>query len=382
MINRKQDLKKIRELIREFSATAILGARQIGKTTIARQIKADYYFDLENPRDIIKFENPQLTLEKLSGLIVIDEVQRKPELFALLRFLIDQNPKRKFLILGSASRDLLRQSSETLAGRIAYYHLGGLRIADTGKAGIEKMWLCGQFPKAYTARSPQSAFRWLNNYISSFLERDIPQLGINIPAMTLRKFWSMLAHYHGQVMNYSELAVSFGLSEYTVKKYVDILCGTFMVRMLQPWFVNIGKRLVKKPKIYIRDSGIFHTLLSIDSRNSLLSHNKLGASWEGFALEVIAQVLDKQDSELFFWRTHAGNEIDLFWQQHGKNWGIEFKYSDAPRLTPARRAAVDELELEHLWIVYPGTDEYKIDKNITVLPLANVENEWNYTFAR
>ena len=378
MIERKKDLSQIKELIKDFSATAILGARQVGKTTIARQIGADYYFDLENPRDLAKFENPQLTLEKLTGLVTIDEIQRKPDLFPLLRFLIDQDFKRKFLILGSASRDLIRQSSETLAGRIAYYHLGGLRITDTGKNNIDKLWLLGRFPKAFIARSSSSAFKWLNNYISTFLERDIPQLGINIPANTLRKFWSMLAHYHGQIINYSEIASSFGLSEYTVKKYLDILCGTFMVRTLQPWFANIGKRLVKKPKIYIKDSGILHSLLSIDSMDSLLSHNKLGASWEGFALEIIAGVLGKPDNELFFWRTHAGNEIDLFWQEHGKNWAVEFKFADAPTLTAPAQAATKDLNLQHLWIIYPGTDRYKLSEKVTVLPLKEIGTEWDY----
>ncbi len=379
MIERKKDLSQIKELIADFSATAILGARQVGKTTIAKQFGADYYFDLENPRDIARFENPQLALEKLTGLITIDEIQRKPDLFPLLRFLIDQNPKRKFLILGSASRDLIRQSSETLAGRIAYYHLGGLRITDTGKENIDKLWLQGQLPKAFTARSTASAFKWLNNYISAFLERDIPQLGINVPPQTLWKFWSMLAHYHGQIINYSEIASSFGLSEYTVKKYLDILRGTFMVRTLQPWFTNIGKRLVKKPKIYIRDSGILHSLLSIDTMNSLMSHNKLGASWEGFALETIASVLEKPDNELSFWRTHAGNEIDLFWQAHGKNWAVEFKFADAPRLTPAGESAINDLNLQHLWIVYPGTDQYRLSDKITVLPIKNIGTKWNYS---
>lgn len=378
MIDRKEDLSQIRELIKDFSAVAILGARQVGKTTLARQIGADYYFDLENPRDLAKFENPQLTLEKLNGLVTIDEIQRKPDLFPLLRFLIDQNPKRKFLILGSASKDLIRQSSESLAGRIAYYHLGGLRITDTGKETIDKLWLQGRFPKAFTARSPSSAFKWLNNYISAFLERDIPQLGINIPANTLRKFWSMLAHYNGQIINYSEIAASFGLSEYTVKKYLDILCGTFMVRTLQPWFTNIGKRLVKKPKIYIRDSGILHSLLSIDSMDSLLSHNKLGASWEGFVFEIIAAVLGKPDNELFFWRTHAGNEIDLFWQEHGKNWAVEFKFADAPTLTAPAQAAIKDLNLQHLWIIYPGTDKYKLSNKVAVLPLSKIGTEWDY----
>jgi predicted AAA+ superfamily ATPase len=378
MIERKKDLSQRQELIEDFPATAILGARQCGKTTLARKIKTQHYFDLENPRDLAKFENPQLTLEKLTGLIVIDEIQRMPNLFPLLRFLIDENADRKFLILGSASRNLIRQSSETLAGRIAYYQLGGLRIPDVGGENIEKLWLQGQFPKAYTARSPKSAFRWMDNYISTFLERDVPQLGINIPAYTLRKFWSMLSHYHGQIINYAEFATSFGVSEYAVKKYLDVLCGTFMVRTLQPWYINIGKRLVKKPKIYIRDSGILHNLLSINSTDVLLSHNKLGASWEGFALEATTQSLNKQEDKLFFWRTHAGSEVDLFWQEHGKNWAVEFKFTDAPKLTKAMTIAIKDLDLQHLWVIYPGKDKYQLNKKVTVLPITNIQADWNY----
>ena len=377
MINRKKDIDNVKELLELFPATAILGARQCGKTTLAKQFPVDHYFDLENPRDLVKFDNPQLLLEDLRGLIVIDEIQRKPDLFPLLRYLIDNDLKKKFLILGSASGKLMRQSSESLAGRIAYYRLGGLRLSDVGFDNIDKLWLTGSFPKAFTSKTNSAAFLWLDNYISTFLERDIPQLGINIPAVTLRRFWIMLSHYHAQVLNYSEIANSFGISDHTVRKYIDILSGTFMIRVLHPWYVNIGKRLVKRPKIYFRDSGVFHDLLSVNSNNNLLEHNKLGASWEGFALEIIANILEKRDQELFFWRTHSGSEVDLFWQDSGKNLAIEFKFSDAPKLNKSMKTSIEALDLSHLWVVYPGKDIYKLNKKITVLPLKNFEVEFN-----
>ena len=377
MINRKKDIDNVKELLELFPATAILGARQCGKTTLAKQFPVDHYFDLENPRDLVKFDNPQLLLEDLRGLIVIDEIQRKPDLFPLLRYLIDNDLKKKFLILGSASGKLMRQSSESLAGRIAYYRLGGLRLSDVGFDNIDKLWLTGSFPKAFTSKTNSAAFLWLDNYISTFLERDIPQLGINIPAVTLRRFWIMLSHYHAQVLNYSEIANSFGVSDHTVRKYIDILSGTFMIRVLHPWYVNIGKRLVKRPKIYFRDSGVFHDLLSVNSNNNLLEHNKLGASWEGFALEIIANILEKRDQELFFWRTHSGSEVDLFWQDSGKNLAIEFKFSDAPKLNKSMKTSIEALDLSHLWVVYPGKDIYKLNKKITVLPLKKFEVEFN-----
>ena len=377
MINRKKDIDNVKELLKLFPATAILGARQCGKTTLAKQFPVDHYFDLENPRDLVKFDNPQLLLEDLRGLIVIDEIQRKPDLFPLLRYLIDNDLKKKFLILGSASGKLMRQSSESLAGRIAYYRLGGLRLSDVGFDKIDKLWLTGSFPKAFTSKTNSAAFLWLDNYISTFLERDIPQLGINIPAVTLRRFWIMLSHYHAQVLNYSEIANSFGVSDHTVRKYIDILSGTFMIRVLHPWYVNIGKRLVKRPKIYFRDSGVFHDLLSVNSNNNLLEHNKLGASWEGFALEIIANILEKRDQELFFWRTHSGSEVDLFWQDSGENLAIEFKFSDAPKLNRSMKTSIEALDLSHLWVVYPGKDIYKLNKKITVLPLEKFEIEFN-----
>jgi predicted AAA+ superfamily ATPase len=379
MINRIKDIEAIQGLLELFPVTGILGARQCGKTTLARHMRYDHYFDLENPLDISALENPQLVLEKLQGLVVIDEIQCKPDLFPLLRYLVDNRKDLKFLILGSASRDLIRQSSESLAGRIGYHYLGGLQLTDIGAENVDRLWMQGGFPRAYTAENLKQAQTWLDNYVTTFLERDIPQLGISIPAQTLRRFWMMLCHYHGQVMNYSEIAGSFGVSDHTIRRYLDILTGTFMVRTLEPWHVNIGKRLVKRPKIYLRDSGILHYLLSIRSMKDLVTHNKLGASWEGFALEAVAASLGKKTNELFFWKIHSGAEVDLYWQEHGKNWAIEFKFADAPGLTDSMKSAIELLELEHLWIVYPGDKSYPLHEKCSTFSIHHIEPEWNYS---
>lgn len=378
IIERTHDLKIIKKLINSFPITAILGPRQSGKTFLAKQINHNHYFDLENPRDLARLENPQTTLESLNGLIVIDEIQRKPEIFPLLRYLSDHVKNQSYLILGSASGKLMKQSSESLAGRIGYYSLGGFSINDIGIKNIKNLWIKGGLPRSFLAPSEEKSFLWLENYISTFLERDIPQLGITIPSQTLRKFWIMLSHYHGQILNYSELARSFGISDMTVRKYLDILSSTFMIRILQPWHENIGKRLVKNPKIYIRDSGIFHSLLSIDRSSQLWTHNKLGASWEGFALECVLQSLGKRNEEVYFWSTHAKAEVDLFWRNKGENWGIEFKYSDAPKTTKSMRITINDLQLAHLWIVYPGSNSYKIDDKISVLSMNDFQKEWKY----
>jgi predicted AAA+ superfamily ATPase len=378
MISRIKDLQIIQKLIVQFPVTAILGARQCGKTTIARQIHSEHYFDLENPADLATLENPQLALGRLRGLVVIDEVQRRPELFALLRVLADEPVERKFLILGSASGELVRQSSESLAGRIGYHYLGGLRLWDVGVERVEDLWLRGGFPRAFTAGDMTETQRWLEQFISTFLERDIPQLGISIPSASLRRFWMMLCHYHGQIFNAAEMAASFGVSNPTIRRYLEILCGTFMTRTLQPWYANIGKRQVKRPKVYLRDSGVALQLLSISSMEELLRHNKLGSLWEGFALETSAAAIGKRDHELFFWKVHSGSELDLVWQEHGTMWGIEFKYSDAPTLTASMKEATDILKLRRLWVVYPGTRRYELNERTTVLPLTEIGAEWRY----
>jgi len=360
-----------------FPVTAILGPRQCGKTTLAGELAVDHQFDLENPRDLARFDNPQLLLEDLKGLIIIDEIQRKPELFPLIRYLVDNHPKQKYAILGSAAPELLRQSSESLAGRIGYHELGGFNFLDVGEDNYKALWLKGGLPLAYLPHNYAKSLLWRENYITSFLEKDIPQLGINIPANTLRKFWLMLSDYHGQVINYSELGRAFGIVDTTVKKYLDILSGTFMVRILQPWHSNINKRLVKNPKIYLRDSGIYHSLLTLGSWGELAVSSKLGASWEGFALEQTIEALKKPASSFFFWKTHGGAELDLFWQDKGKNWGVEFKYSDAPTLTKSMHVSLSDLNLAHLWVVYPGKEEYKLTPKITATNLLGLIKNWS-----
>ena len=377
-IKRLLDTRTVVARMEAFPITAILGARQCGKTTLARGLDYDHYFDLENPRDLARLDNPQLALEDLEGLIVIDEIQRQPDLFPLLRYLVDQNKKQKYLILGSASRDLVRQSSESLAGRIAYCYLGGFSLHDVGTEKMKQLWGRGGLPDSFLAATGTRSNVWRDNYITTFLERDIPQLGIHIPARTLLRFWTMLAHYHGQLLNYSELARSFGISDITARRYIDILEGTFMVRTLSPWYANLGKRLVKRPKVYFRDSGLFHSLMNIETLSQLNTHPKLGASWEGFALECICRSIAKKDNEYYFWKVHSGSELDLFWQHAGKNWGIEFKYADAPKITRSMGVVMQDLDLEHLWIVYPGRETYPLDSRITVMPVARVPEVWLY----
>jgi uncharacterized protein len=378
MIARPTDTKILRRLMREFPVTAILGPRQCGKTTLARAFTADHYFDLENPRDAAMFESPQLTLESLSGLIVVDEVQRARNLFPLIRHLVDTRKDQRYLVLGSASGELLRQSAESLAGRIAFHELGGFRLSDVGAKRWRRLWLRGGLPRAYTASSDAASVRWREQYVATFLERDLPQLGITVAAATMRRFWLMLCHYHGQVLNSSELARSFGVSDMTVRRYLEILESAFVLRLLQPWHANLGKRLVKRPKVYLRDSGLLHALLSVRSARDLAAHNKLGASWEGFALEVAARAIGRRNEELFFWATHSGAEVDLFWQDRGRNWALEVKYTDAPRFTPSMASAMKDLKLARLWVIYPGTRTYALARNVAALPLAAIADSWQY----
>jgi len=378
MIKRKHDKDELLTLMAEFPVTAILGPRQSGKTTLAHEFKADHFFDLEDPTDQAMLAEAKLALEPLSGLIVIDEIQRIPELFPLIRYLVDTRKDQRYLILGSASRDLIRQSSESLAGRIAYHELQGFRMIDVGVDQWRKLWLNGGLPLAFMARSDAQSQRWRQQYIASFLERDIPQFGITIPAATLRRFWTMLCHYHGQTVNYSEFARSFGISDMTVRRYLDILEGTFMVRLLHPWHMNTSKRLVKSPKLYVRDSGLLHSLLSVGSERDLMTHNKLAASWEGFALEIVIRAIGKRSEELAFWATHSGAEVDLFWQDQGRNWAIEYKYGSTPKLTPSMKSAVKDLTLEHLWVIYPGERMYSLSDRISTLPLTSIPPEWHY----
>ena len=367
---RPRELEAVRAKLRRAPITALLGPRQCGKTTLAQSLKAEHFFDLEDSRSLARLDEPQTALEGLTGIVVIDEVQRKPDLFPLLRVLADRQQETRYLLLGSASSELVKEVSESLAGRVAYHDLGPLAVDETGVREWRRLWLRGGFPRSYLSEDETTSALWREDFIRSHLERDIPALGISIPAETLRRFWVMVSHYHGQTLNLSELGRSFGVSDHTVRRYLEILSGTFMIRLLPPWHANVGKRLVKAPKLYIRDSGLFHALHSIATPVQLESNPKLGASWEGFAMEQAIRLMDV--THPYFWRTHTGAELDLVWQAHGGLWGMEFKYQDAPRMTRSIRAVMRDLPLQHLWIVYPGPERYRLDDAVSVLPVAEL----------
>lgn len=364
---------RIEKGLRHYPVTLILGPRQCGKTTLAREVcsaRKGTCFDLEDPETPLKPETAKLVLRDIKGLVVIDEIQRQPDLFALLRVLADRRPiSTRFLILGSASLDLVKDVYESLAGRVSYVDMGGFLLQEVGEARQNVLWVRGGFPEAFLARTETASHEWRNNFIRSFLERDIPQLGIRIPAPALRRFWTMLAHYHGQIWNAAELGRAMGVKEDTARKYLDILCGAFMVRQLPPWFENVGKRLVKAPKVYLRDSGLLHTLLGLKGRLQILSHPKLGSSWEGFALEHVIR-LAWADRDAYYYRTHAGAELDLMLLRNGKRYGFEFKYEDAPLQTKSMRVAFDDLKLERLWVIHPGERAYPLSDDAEVVPLA------------
>lgn len=374
VVDRAVDIQRLRRALRRSRLVALLGPRQCGKTTLARQfVSAESlnYFDLEEPESLARLSEPGLALRPLKGLVVIDEVQRRPDLFPLLRTLADRRPlPARFLILGSASPDLLRQSSETLAGRVETVHLEGFRLADLGPGALDRLWLRGGFPLAYTARSAGDSLTWRRQFVESFLERDVPQLGIQIPAAALRRFWTMLAHYHAQTWNGAELARAMAVSESTVRRYLDLLTGVFMLRQLPPWFENLRKRQVKSPKVYVRDSGLLHALLGIGSKRDLETHPKVGASWEGFAVEEVLKAL--APDEAYFWATYQGAELDLLLLHHGRRVGIECKRMDAPTLTPSMRIALDDLKLDRLIVVYPGPRRYRLAKRVEVVPLVEL----------
>jgi len=371
MLARPRYLEQLDAAVRRSPVTALLGPRQCGKTTLAgilAEERGAARFDLESRPDVQRLQNPELALGSLEGLVVLDEIQRVPELFNVLRVLVDRPLCRaRFLILGSASPDLMRNVSETLAGRVEFIELAGFDLSEAGADALHTLWLRGGFPRSFLADSDEDSIAWREGFIRTFLERDIPQLGITIPAAAMRRFWTMLAHYHGQTWNASELSRSMGLSDKTVRSYLDILTGTFMVRQLQPWYENIGKRQVKAPKIYLRDSGLLHGLLGLAEFSSLLAHPRVGASWEGFALEQFLRAV--QPPEAYFWATHTGAEIDLFFVRDGRRYGAEAKFNEAPTVTRSMRRVLEDLALEHLWIICPGEHAYRIDDKITVWPL-------------
>jgi len=375
LIERKTEIASIQGLLRRHPVVALIGARQVGKTTLARQV-ADRvrgrvaWFDLENPEDLARLDDPMLALKQLRGLIVIDEIQRIPEIFPVIRVLVDRpGPAARFLILGSAAPSLLRQSSETLAGRIVYHQLKGLSLKEVGIENSQRLWLRGGFPRSYLARSHAASDEWRRGFIRTFLERDIPQMGIRISSTTLRRFWTMMAHWHGQVWNAAEFGRAFGVADTTVRNYLDILSSALVVRQLQPWHENIAKRQVKSPKIYLLDSGLLHTLLGLKSFRDLEGHPKIGASWEGFCLEQAIQRLGARDEESFFWGTHAGAELDLLIVRGRQRFGFEMKRTSSPRLTPSMRSALADLKLNHLDVIHAGDETFPLGEQVRAVAL-------------
>jgi len=381
MIQRRRYLERVQGLLERFPVVAIIGARQVGKTTLARQLVARDWdtvtvFDLEDPRDVARLSDPMLALQGLEGLVVIDEVQRRPELFPVLRVLADrpQIPAR-FLVLGSASPHLLRQSSESLAGRIAYLELGGFTMQEVGVAQLERLWMRGGFPRSFLAESDQESFEWRLEFIRAFLERDLPQLGISTPSTTVRRLWTMLAHSHGQIFNASAFARNFGVADTTVRRYLDVLTSTFVARQLQPWHENLKKRQVKTPKVYLTDSGLLHALLNLADQEDLEGHPQVGASWEGYAAEIVRDRLGARSDECYFWATHAGAEIDLVVIRGRTRLGFEFKRTVAPSASRSMRIAQKDLRLERIDVVYSGDSTFPLADQIRALPLSSVGDD-------
>ena len=373
MIKRPGLIEDIEGRLKSNPVVALFGPRQCGKTTLAHMLAEGYphceYFDLENPLHLSRLSTPMLALEPLTGLIVIDEIQRKPELFELIRVLVDRpDNKGKFLVPGSASPQLVKGTSESLAGRVAFVDMAGFDLDELEHNTVDRLWNRGGLPRSYLADDDSISYSWRQDFTRTFLERDIPQLGISISAQTLRRFWTMIAHYHGQIWNGAEFARALGTSEPTVRRYLDILCGAYMVRALQPWHENLKKRQVKSPKIYLRDTGLLHTLLSIESYRDLQLHPKLGASWEGFVIEHLCRKIKTRD--IYFWATHTGAELDLLVFKHGLRYGFELKYADAPSMTKSIRIAIKDLQLSKVFIIYPGKDSYAVDKSVQVIPMS------------
>jgi uncharacterized protein len=377
MISRERAFSAIKSALRRSRVVVLSGPRQSGKTTLAREFldeESINYFDLEDPTSLARLDEPMTALQGLEGLVVIDEIQRRPDLFPVLRVLADRkNAPARFLILGSASGDLLRQSSESLAGRIERIQLGGFSIPELGTDSLDKLWLRGGFPLSYLAQTEQDSIAWRKSFAQTLLERDLPQWGVRVPAATLQRFWTMLAHYHAQTWNSAEPARALGVSQTATRHYLDLLTDAFMIRQLQPWHANLKKRQVKAPKLYVRDSGLLHSLLGIETPKALLSHPKLGASWEGFAIEQI--LANEAHDEAYFWATHQGAEIDLILRRGDKLFGVEFKRADAPRITPSIRIALDDLKLERVAIIYPGAKRYPLSDKVEAVPLAQLATD-------
>jgi uncharacterized protein len=372
MIDRHGILARIRDALSRSPVVVLTGPRQCGKTTLARElleVESENYFDLEDPTSLGRLDEPKTALAPLRGLVVIDEVQRRPELFPVLRVLVDRRgTPARFLILGSASGDLLRQTSESLAGRAERVTIGGFTLADLGSEAVAKLWRRGGFPLSFLAQTEQVSVNWRREFIQTLLERDLPQWGVRVPAIALLRFWTMVAHYHGQTWNAAEPARALGVNASTTRRYLDLLTDALMVRQLQPWHANLGKRQVKSPKVYVRDSGLLHQLFGLANEKAILSHPKAGASWEGFAIE---QILAKEaHDDAWFWATHQGAEIDLLIRRGDRLFGVECKRGDVPRLTPSIRSALEDLGLERVAIVYPGTQRFELADRVEAVPLA------------
>jgi predicted AAA+ superfamily ATPase len=377
MLARNQILQEIKTALERNRVVALIGPRQCGKTTLARQIVSPdsaNYFDLENPVSLTLLDEPMTALQGLKGTVVIDEIQRRPELFPILRVLSDRDPlPARFLILGSASPALLRQSSESLAGRITIVQMSGFGLNEVGLENQGQHWLRGGFPLSFLAETDKLSLEWRRDFVSTFLERDVPQFGVKILSTSLFRFWSVLAHYHGQIWNAAEAARTLNINESTARRYLDLLQDLFMVRQLQPWFSNLGKRQVKSPKIYFRDNGLLHYLLGIKSEGELNLHPRMGASWEGYVIEEI--IKSTKPDEVYFWATHSGAELDLLLIKDNKRIGVECKRADAPKMTPSMRTAMTDLELNKLIVVYPGIQPYTLAEGISVLPLSTMVSE-------
>jgi uncharacterized protein len=381
MIARTQHLERLRELLDQFPVVGVIGARQVGKTTLAKAYASSFNgdvtrFDLESPRDLHRLDDPLFALESLRGLVILDEIQLRPEIFPVLRVLADrEGAPARFLVLGSASPDLLRQSSESLAGRIAYHELGGLSLEEVGSEHLDVLWLRGGFPLSYLATTEPASNRWREQFIRTFLERDLSAMGIQLPATTMRRFWTMLAHYHGELWNSSELARAFGVADKTVRGYLDTLVSTFMAKRLEPWYENLAKRQVKSPKIYLADSGLLHTLLGLESRQDLLGHPKVGASWEGFAIGEVTARLGARPEECSFWKLHSGAELDLLVRRGNLRRGFELKLTSSPRVTPSMRSALDVLQLDELVVIHAGSESYPLAPRIRAVALARIQDD-------
>ena len=378
-LSRADAIHDVRRLLRRSPVVALLGPRQVGKTTLARQIARAWrgpttHFDLEDPRDHARLADPMLALADRRGLVVLDEIQQRPDLFAALRVLADRRPLPcRFLVLGSASPELLRQGAESLAGRIAFHELRPLSLTEVGAAEFARLWRRGGYPRAFLARSDQASMEWRRDFVRTFLERDLPQLGVAVPAITLRRFWQMLAHLHGGVLNSSELARAFGVADTTIRRYLEALEATFMVRTLRPFHANIAKRQVKAPKVYLADSGLLHTLLDLQSAAALEGHPKVGASWEGFLLETVVTQLGARPDQCYFWATHAGAELDLLVVDGTHRRGFEFKRTTAPAITPSMRSALVDLSLDRIDVVHAGADSFKLAPRIHALSAQHLQ---------